>query len=64
MIKRSSVDGDERQKNIALTEKGRALSSQSVEITDKVLCATGLSLQQADEMIALCQRVTGFAKDS
>ncbi len=58
LIQRQMLSDNERQKNIVLTEAGRELSLQSVEITEKAFCATGLSKQQADEMIALCKLIT------
>ncbi|MEM7118473.1 MAG: MarR family transcriptional regulator [Chloroflexota bacterium] len=48
---------NERQKNVVLTESGHDISRKSAEITKQAFCATGLSKQQAKELIALCKLV-------
>ena len=58
LVERQQVVGNERQKKVVLTEMGRTLSQKSIGITDEVFCATGLSKQQAEEMIALCRQIT------
>ncbi len=57
VIKREVLPNNERQKNIALTDKGRQLSTTSGDITDAVFCSTGLSKQQAEELMHLCQKI-------
>lgn len=57
LIQRQMLEGNERQKNIALTELGRALSAQGKEVTEKAFCASGLTKAQAKEMIELCQTI-------
>lgn len=57
LISREMLEGNERQKNIALTTKGRALGKKSKAITDNAFCATGLSKQEADTLIALSKKL-------
>ena len=58
LIQRKILCGNERQKNITLTEEGRKLSKQSAEITKQAFYATGLTEKQANTMISLCKRIT------
>ena len=58
LVERQQVVGNERQKKVVLTETGRTLSQKSIGITNEVFCATGLSKQQAEEIIALCRQIT------
>lgn len=58
LILRQVLADNERQKNIALTERGRALSKQSLGITEKAFCASGLTKQQANDVIALCKKIS------
>lgn len=55
LIRRQVLTENERQKNIALTDAGRDLSKKSAEITDKVFCSTGLTVEQAKEIMSLCR---------
>lgn len=57
LISRELLEGNERQKNIALTPKGKALGKKSKAVTDKAFCATGLSKQEADTLIALSKKL-------
>jgi len=57
LIVRELVKDNERQKNIVLTKEGRKLSLTSAEITEQAFCATGLTRQQAADLIALCKQV-------
>ncbi len=57
LIQRQVLENNERQKNIALTKAGQALSLKSAEITEKAFCATGLSKAQATELIELCHKI-------
>lgn len=57
-ITRQMLAGNERQKNIALTPEGKALSDKSKAITDQAFCATGLSRQQAEELIESCKAIS------
>lgn len=59
LIQRLQVEGNERQKSIVLTEQGRELSSMSLTITEQVFCSTGLSQQEAEQMIVLCNKLKG-----
>ena len=59
LIFRKVLPNNERQKNIILTDAGRKLSKESLDITNKVFCATGLTAQQAKDMISLCKKVVG-----
>ncbi|WP_086933901.1 MarR family winged helix-turn-helix transcriptional regulator [Agarilytica rhodophyticola] len=55
LIRRQVLTENERQKNIVLTDAGRDLSKKSAEITDKVFCSTGLTVEQAKEIMSLCR---------
>lgn len=57
LIERQMLAGNERQKHIVLTEAGREISLKSGDITQQAFCATHLSEQQANELIALCKKV-------
>ena len=56
-IERQTLAGNERQKNIALTDSGRALSLQSSEITKQAFCMSKLSQEQAKVMIETCHQL-------
>ena len=58
LIERQMIEGNERQKNIALTEEGRELSHKSGDITDQVFCATTLTQEEAQSMIAACHQIS------
>ncbi len=58
LIHRNLLPDNERQKAIVLTEDGRKLSRKSGDISNKVSCATGLTMQEANNMIKLCKRIT------
>lgn len=58
LIRRNVLPDNERQKAIVLTDAGRKLSRKSGDITSKVFCATGLTMQEATNMIRLCKRIT------
>lgn len=57
LIKLERVPNNDRQKNVALTQAGQRLSTQSVAATEAAFCATGLTKQQAMDAIALCQQI-------
>jgi DNA-binding MarR family transcriptional regulator len=57
LIQRQRLDDNDRQKNIALTEEGQALSIQGEEVAEKAFCASGLTKEQAKDMINLCQTI-------
>lgn len=56
-ISRKFVDGNERQKNIALSVAGKALVDKGNAVALQALCATGLSDEEAKQLISLCQKV-------
>lgn len=56
-IQRLTLSDNERQKIITLTQTGRALSKQSEAVTQEAFCATKLSQQQANDIIAICQQM-------
>ena len=58
LITRNMDDGSERQKSVKITEAGRALLGQSCEATEIVFARTGLTQQQADDLIALCKKIS------
>ena len=57
-ITREIMTGNERQKNIALTPGGKALSGKCTEITQQAFCETGLSRVQAKELIQICKEIS------
>lgn len=59
LIHRTVLANNERQKSITLTESGRELSLQSAAITEQAFCSTGLSKQQASDIIGLCKKIVG-----
>lgn len=61
LIHRKVLVDNERQKSIVLTEAGRAISLQSAEITNNAFCATGLTKQEASDMIALCHKLVSLS---
>lgn len=56
-ITREFEQGDERQKCIALTALGQSLASKADIVAKQALCATGLSNDEAQQLIALCQKI-------
>lgn len=56
-VSREFEQGDERQKCIALTERGTLLASNARNVAKKALCATGLSSEEAEQLIMLCQKI-------
>ena len=56
-ITREFEPGDDRQKRISLTALGRSLASEIDEVAAKALCATGLSGDEADQLLSLCQKI-------
>ena len=57
LIQLERVAGNDRQKSVNLTRKGRALASKSLPATEAAFCATGLTEKQAHEAIKLCKRI-------
>lgn len=57
-VLRQRLEGNERQKNIVLTEAGRDLSSKSEEITQKAFCSAGLTEKQAFELSRYCKLIS------
>ena len=56
-VTRNFVDGDERQKCITLTTAGQTLIVDGDSATHQALCATGLTVQEAEQLILLCRKV-------
>lgn len=56
-ITREFEQGDERQKCITLTTLGRSLASDANDVAKQALCATGLSDDEAEQLISLCQKI-------
>lgn len=59
LIERQRLTDNERQKNIALTRAGRALSQQSTKITEQAFCMSKLSKEQAQVLIETCHQLVG-----
>jgi DNA-binding MarR family transcriptional regulator len=58
LIERQQLEGNERQKNIMLTDLGSNLSTEAEKVADQAFAATGLSEKQAQKLIKLCQMIT------
>lgn len=56
-VTREFEAGDERQKCISLTALGRSLASDVDDVATKALCATGLSSDEATQLISLCKKI-------
>lgn len=56
-VSRDFVEGDERQKSITLTTSGQSLVSNGRDVAEQALCATGLSHEEATQLISLCNKV-------
>jgi len=56
-IRREFKTGDERQKCISLTTLGRELATDVDRVAKQALCATGLSHNEAEQLISLCQKI-------
>lgn len=59
LIQCERVDGNDRQKNVSLTEAGLELSDKANQLSAEALRASCLSKEQADELLSLCQIITG-----
>lgn len=60
LIQLDRVAGNDRKKLVTLTERGRDLAAKSIPATEAAFCATGLSKDEAEDMIALCKRIVSF----
>lgn len=56
-ITREFEPGDERKKRITLTRQGRSFESDANKVASQALCATGLSRDEADLLIVLCNKI-------
>ncbi len=56
-ITREFEPGDERQKCISLTQQGQSLVADADRIAKQALCATGLTNNEAEQLIQLCQKI-------
>jgi len=56
-VTREFEPGDDRQKCITLTPLGRSLAADIDEVATKALCATGLSRDEAEQLLSLCQKI-------
>lgn len=56
-ITREFEQGDERQKCISLTKSGQSLVTDADCVAKQALCATGLSNDEAEQLIMLCQKI-------
>ena len=64
LVVRKISSDNERQKNILLTKAGSKLSMKSAEITEEAFCATGLTRQQASDLIDLCKKISNRDVDN
>jgi len=56
-ITRELADNDERQKKVMLTKEGRSIAPNAALIAKHALCATGLDMDEAEQLMALCQKI-------
>ena len=56
-IERRLVEADERQKQLVLTKEGKLLSKKAKKASKLALCATGLSENEAEKLIAVCTSI-------
>jgi len=56
-VTREFEPGDDRKKCISLTLLGRSLATDIDRAAKDALCATGLSRDEADQLISLCQKI-------
>jgi MarR family transcriptional regulator, organic hydroperoxide resistance regulator len=56
IIKSSEIDND-RQKCITLTALGQSHAKEASKVVKQALCATGLNNNDAELLIALCNRI-------
>jgi len=56
-IERRSTDKDERQKQLVLTQSGKALGKKAKKASEIALCATGLSEEEAVKLMSLCESI-------
>jgi DNA-binding MarR family transcriptional regulator len=58
-LQRNRVPGNERTMAITLTAKGQAFARQAEQVAKEALCATGLTQEEAAQLIALCNKIKG-----
>ena len=56
-VTREFEPGDERQKSIELTALGRSLTADADKVAQQALCATGLTDNEAEQLITICQKI-------
>lgn len=56
-LQRNRVPGNERTMAITLTDKGRDFARQAEQVAKEALCATGLTQEEADKLISLCNKI-------
>ena len=56
-VTREFEPGDDRQKRITLTPLGQSLTTDIDDVARTALCATGLSSDEAKQLISLCQKI-------
>lgn len=56
-ITRKLEPGDDRQKCIALTPLGHSLVQDADIVLKQALCATGLNDDEAEQLLALCNKI-------
>ncbi|AFJ03170.1 Organic hydroperoxide resistance transcriptional regulator [Methylophaga frappieri] len=56
-ITRNSPPGNDRIKSVFLTTAGKTLAEQGERIAEQALCATGLTLTEANDVIRLCTKI-------
>lgn len=62
-LQRKRIPGNERTMTILLTDKGRAFAEQARDVAEQALCATGLSSDEAEQLIALCSKIRSNLKE-
>jgi len=56
-ITRECLLGDDRKKCISLTPTGQSLAVEASKVAQEALCATGLTGEEAAQLISLCRKI-------
>ena len=63
LLRRETVDGNERQKVVTLTETGRSVWIKSCSISSAVFMQIGLTPKEADDVIRICKKISGGQRE-
>ncbi len=63
-LQRKRVPGNERRMAVTLTRQGRDFAAEAEHIAHQALCATGLTVEEAAQLIALCDKIKTNLSDT